>query len=65
MLVGRKGTIASYDYEKTIRVQTPDHPAGRDLAVDQLQFPNRGAIEYVLDCLENGRPAPRIGLVDV
>jgi len=56
VLVGKKGTIASYDYEKTIRVQTMDNPDGRDIPVDRLQFPNRGAIEYVLDCLANNRP---------
>lgn len=34
VLVGTAGTIASYDYENTIRVQTVDCPQGRDITVD-------------------------------
>ncbi len=56
VLVGRKGTIASYDYEKTIRVQTREWEAGKDVAVDEIRAPMRNPIEYVIDCLENGRP---------
>jgi glucose-fructose oxidoreductase len=56
VLVGSKGTIASYDYDSTIRVQTRDNEAGADLPVDQLQPPFRNPIEYMLDCIEIDRP---------
>ena len=56
VLVGRSGTISSYDYENTIRVQTPTHPAGQDIPVDTLQAPQRNPIEYVLHCLQTGEP---------
>jgi predicted dehydrogenase len=53
-LVGRKGTITTYDYEKTIRVQTREFEGGRDLPVDELKSPGRNPIEYFLNCLETG-----------
>ncbi|HLL90530.1 MAG TPA: Gfo/Idh/MocA family oxidoreductase [Tepidisphaeraceae bacterium] len=56
VLVGRQGTIASYDYEKTIRVQTREREAGYNVPVDELSAPNRNPIEYVLNCLEQGKP---------
>jgi glucose-fructose oxidoreductase len=55
VLVGARGTISSYDYEKTIRVQTRDNEAGKEVPVDALKSPMRNPIEYVLDCLEHGR----------
>ena len=56
VIVGSKGTISSYDYEKTIRIQTREKPEGYELAVDELKFPQRNPIEYFLDCLEQNRP---------
>ncbi len=56
IVVGEKGTIASFDYEQTIRLQTRDHPEGRDIPVDKLQAPFRQAIEYTLHRLETGQP---------
>jgi predicted dehydrogenase len=68
VVVGRRGTISSYDYEKTIRVQTPDHEAGRDIPVDALLPPLQNPIQYVLHCLETGTPiegplSPRIARI--
>jgi glucose-fructose oxidoreductase len=56
VLVGRAGTIASYDYEKTIRLQTRANEECVDVPVDELMFPNRNPIEYVLDRLERNEP---------
>jgi glucose-fructose oxidoreductase len=56
VLVGREGTISSYDYEKTIRIQSRDCQAGRDVPVDVPAAPHRGPVEYVLHCLERGAP---------
>lgn len=56
VIVGRKGTIASYDYEPTIRVQTRQKEEGEVIPVDKLQAPFRDPIEYFIHCLEAGRP---------
>lgn len=56
VIVGSKGTISSYDYEKTIRIQTKAKPEGYDQLVDELKAPNRNPIEYVLDRIEQGKP---------
>jgi predicted dehydrogenase len=55
VIVGREGTISSYDYENTIRVQTRDREAGFDVPVDVMRPPMDGPINYFLDCLETGR----------
>jgi glucose-fructose oxidoreductase len=52
VLKGSAGTISSYDYERTVRLQTRRHPAGRDVAVDRLKPPFQNPIQYVLSCLE-------------
>jgi len=56
VIVGRAGTIASYDYEKTIRVQTKDKPEGFIVPVDTLKAPEDGPINYFLHCLDTGQP---------
>jgi len=55
VLVGRAGTIASYDYRPTIRVQTRQNEAGQDLPVDELRAPMNNPINYVIHCLETGQ----------
>ncbi|MFO1065015.1 MAG: Gfo/Idh/MocA family oxidoreductase [Pirellulales bacterium] len=37
VLVGTEGTITSYDYEPTIRLQTRQHPEGESIPSDALQ----------------------------
>jgi glucose-fructose oxidoreductase len=54
VIVGSKGTISSYDYEDTIRVQTRANEAGEVMPVDALKSPMRNPVEYVLDCIERG-----------
>lgn len=56
VLVGSAGTIASYDYEGTIRVQDAVHPEGETVPVDVLPAGSRGAIEHVIRCYETGEP---------
>jgi predicted dehydrogenase len=68
VIAGRAGTISSYDYEKTIRVQTRQNPEGYDVPVDQLEPPHTNPIEYFLHCLETGRAvdgplSPRIARI--
>jgi glucose-fructose oxidoreductase len=54
VIVGTEGTIASYDYEPTIRVQTRGRPEGEVVAVDEIRPPFRNPVEYVMDCIERG-----------
>ncbi|MDG1873273.1 MAG: Gfo/Idh/MocA family oxidoreductase [Mariniblastus sp.] len=53
---GTKGTISSYDYETTVRVQTNDCPEGYDQQVSQLPEGERNGIEYTLMRLDNNLP---------
>lgn len=52
VLKGSKGTIANYDYEDTIRVQTTRHPEGKVIAVDRPKKPRTNPVQYFLHCLE-------------
>lgn len=56
VVVGTEGTVSSYDYEETVRVQTDAHPAGRDVPVDDPAYPHRNPVEYVLHCIEEDVP---------
>ena len=56
VIVGSQGTIASYDYAQTIRIQTNARPEGYDLPVDTLQSPQRNPIEYFLNCIAHDKP---------
>ncbi len=53
---GTEGTISSYDYESSIRVQTRDCPEGRDVPVDTLEPPFQNPVQYVIHCIENDLP---------
>jgi glucose-fructose oxidoreductase len=56
VIVGDAGTISSYDYETTIRVQTSTHPEGQTLPVDQLQPPYQNPIQNLIHSLQTGEP---------
>jgi len=56
ILKGEDGTISSYDYEPTIRVQTRANPRGEDIAVDTLAAPFQNPIQYFVHCIREGRP---------
>ncbi|MCA9140654.1 MAG: Gfo/Idh/MocA family oxidoreductase [Planctomycetales bacterium] len=53
---GTEGTISSYDYAPTVRVQTRDRPEGFDQDVIELPEGERNGIEYLLRRLEDGLP---------
>jgi glucose-fructose oxidoreductase len=55
VLVGSAGTISSFDYESSIRVQTTEHPEGELVPVDAVAPPNQNAIQYFVDCLQHGK----------
>lgn len=52
VICGTKGTICSYDFEETVRVQTREHPEGYDIQVDVLDQPATDPISYFLHCLD-------------
>lgn len=53
---GSEGTLSSYDYEPTIRLQDRQHPEGIDLPAPPLQAPKVNPIQYLVDRLERGLP---------
>jgi predicted dehydrogenase len=54
VIVGSAGTISSYDFEPTIRVQTKQNRAGEVIPVDVLAAPHRNPIEHLIHHLETG-----------
>jgi predicted dehydrogenase len=56
ILKGEEGTISSYDYDPTIRVQTRERPEGVDVPVDRLQPPLENPIQYFVHCIQTGTP---------
>ena len=56
VLKGEDGTISSYDYAPTIRVQTRVNPRGEEIPVDVPAAPRRSAIEYFAHCVSTGEP---------
>jgi glucose-fructose oxidoreductase len=56
VIVGSQGTISSYDYDNTIRVQTRAHPEGEVLPVDTLNAPFQNPVQYLIHCINTGSP---------
>lgn len=54
VLKGSEGTIASYDYESTVRMQTREHPEGIAVPADPLVPPFQNPVQYMVHCLETG-----------
>jgi glucose-fructose oxidoreductase len=54
VLKGADGTIANYDYEPTIRLQTRRKPEGVVIPVDKPRKPHADPVQYFLHCLETG-----------
>ncbi len=62
VIVGIDGTIASYDYEDHVTIQTQKQPALTQIPADVLPAGRRSPIEYILDCI--ARDAPIRGPLD-
>jgi predicted dehydrogenase len=56
VLKGEDGTISSYDYDRTIRLQTREQPAGRDVTVDRIRRPFQDPVQYFTHCITRGLP---------
>ncbi len=55
VVVGTKGTISSYDYDSTVRLQTARCPEGQDVPTVKLKSPHQNPIQYTLHCIEKGQ----------
>jgi len=56
VLKGTYGTISSYDYEPTVRMQTRRKPGGEVIRADRLRPPFQNPIQYFVECLRRERP---------
>ena len=56
VVTGTEGTISSYDYEETVRVQDEDTPEGYEVDVDELDAPIENQVQYLVHCLDNDEP---------
>lgn len=54
VIVGTDGTIASYDREETIRLQTLADPRGVDVPADELEAPFQNPIQCLVHAIETG-----------
>ncbi|HEX5791483.1 MAG TPA: Gfo/Idh/MocA family oxidoreductase [Luteolibacter sp.] len=55
VIVGTKGTLSSYDFEPSVRLQTAENPEGKVIPVDVIKPPFHNPVAYVLDCIARGR----------
>jgi len=55
ILVGSGGTLASWDYDTKVTLQTDLHPAGQAIPVDALPLAEQNPVAHLIDCLEHGR----------
>jgi predicted dehydrogenase len=54
IICGTRGTLTAYDYASEVRVQTAEHPEGRDVPVDEVLSPFQDPIQYMLHVMEGG-----------
>mgnify|MGYP003632968611 CR=1 FL=1 len=52
---GSEGAIASGDYDDHVSVQTADCPEGKRVDAPELESPWSNPVEYLIDCVEQGR----------
>jgi glucose-fructose oxidoreductase len=55
-IVGESGAIASYDLEPSVRLVTRARPEGEDIPAPPPPPPWQNPVQYLLRCLEEGRP---------
>ena len=55
-VAGTDGTISSYDYDAFVTVQTSQRPVAHRVAAPATRAPNQNPVQYLIDCLEQGKP---------
>ena len=68
MICGTDGTISSFDFEESVRVQTHAHPEGYEVRADSFKAPHTDPIDYFLHCIREdedfqGPLSPQISLI--
>lgn len=56
VVVGREGSISSYDYDDHVTVQTRANPIPTLIPADELPVGRSNPVEYLLGCIEHGYP---------
>jgi glucose-fructose oxidoreductase len=56
VLVGTDGTISSYDYAETVRLQDRSNPSGVEVPVDLLAPPTQNPVQYFVHALSHNLP---------
>lgn len=56
IIAGTDGTIASYDYDNHVTVQTRKQPRPHRIAAPPPKPPHQNPIQYLIHSLENGKP---------
>ena len=56
VIAGTDGTVSSYDYDDYVTVQTRKKPVAHRVAAPATQAPNRNPVQYLIHCLETGKP---------
>jgi glucose-fructose oxidoreductase len=52
VICGTRGTISAYDYATHLRLQSPAHPEGFEVPVDEVRAPFQNPIQYLLAVLD-------------
>jgi predicted dehydrogenase len=53
---GTQGTLSSYDYEPTVRLQSESHPGGETIPAPDLQAPHHNPVAHLIHCLQSNTP---------
>ena len=56
IIAGTEGTVASYDYDDYVTVQTRKKPAPHRIAAPGLRAPNQNPVQYFIDRLTKEKP---------
>jgi glucose-fructose oxidoreductase len=56
IIAGTEGTVASYDYDDYVTVQTRRKPAPHRVAAPACRAPHQNPVQYLVDCLTRGHP---------
>jgi len=56
VIAGTEGTISNYDYDDYVTIQTRKKPVAHRVAAPATQAPNQDPVQYLIDCLEQGKP---------
>ena len=56
IIAGTEGTVASYDYDDFVTVQTRRQPKPHRVLAPSPKAPNQNPVQYLIHCLDEGRP---------